>query len=177
MNEFQNILVGCKRNERKSQEGLYHQFYPAMFTLCKKFFQDDHDIQTALNNGMMKVFKNINQYDSQKGDFFNWVYTIVRNACLTILRDRKTDVIIKFTENIPDPPPQDPFEKSEWDMIFQYLDKLPPATRAVCSLFYLEGFSVKEIGKEMSLKDGTVKWHLSESRTRLRDIFMNNKEL
>ncbi len=177
MDELHNILEGCKRNDRKCQEGLYYQFYPALFNLCKKFFKDDHDIQTALNNGMMRVFKNIGQYDPGKGDFFNWVYTIVRNSSLTILRDRKKEIVVKFTEDIPDYPLQDPFETTEWEMIFQYLDRLPPATRAVCSLFYLEGFSVKEIGKEMALKEGTVKWHLSESRSRLKEIFTKSEGL
>lgn len=51
------------------------------------------------------------------------------------------------------------------------LDKLPPATRAVCTLHYLEGFSIREISDQLKLSDGTIKWHLSESRNRLRTLF------
>ena len=148
-----------------------------MFTLCKKFFAEEHDIQTALNNGMMKVFKNISQYESLKGEFFNWMYTIIRNSCLTILRDRKPDVTVELKEYMLNISHEDPFQNSEWEDIFLYLNKLPPATRAVCSLFYLEGFSIKEIEQEMRMKEGTVKWHLNESRNRLRDIFIKSKEL
>lgn len=39
---------------------------------------------------MIKVFKHIDQYDASKGEFFNWSYTTVRNAALTLLRDQKT---------------------------------------------------------------------------------------
>jgi RNA polymerase sigma factor (sigma-70 family) len=177
MEEFQNILEGCKRNERKSQEGLYYQFYPAMFTLCKKFFHDEHDIQTALNNGMMKVFKHINQFDDSKGSFFNWMYTIIRNSCLTIIRDRKTETLVEYRENTPDITAHNPFENTDWTEIFEYLNKLPPATRVVCSLFYLEGFSIKEICDETVMKEGTVKWHLNESRNRLRDILAKKNKI
>ena len=124
----------------------------------------------------MKVFKNISQYDDGKGSFFNWAYTVVRNSCLTILRDRKSDVVVTFREDLPDVADYDPFEASNWEDIFQYLNQLPPATRAVCSLFYLEDFSIKEIATEMGMREGTVKWHLNESRNRLKEIFTKSKK-
>nr|WP_295934295.1 sigma-70 family RNA polymerase sigma factor [uncultured Dyadobacter sp.] len=52
-----------------------------------------------------------------------------------------------------------------------YLKQLPIATRRICSLFYLDGFTVKEIAEILTISDGTVKWHLSESRSRLKVIF------
>ena len=61
-----------------------------MYALCKNFFDDQHEIVSAVNNGMLKVFANIGRYDATKGEFFNWMYTTVRNAELTMLRDRKT---------------------------------------------------------------------------------------
>jgi RNA polymerase sigma factor (sigma-70 family) len=175
MDRLSDILDGCRRNDRKSQQAFYYQFYPALFNLCKKFFADDHDIQTALNNGMMRVFKNIGQYNSAKGDLFNWVYTIIRNSCLTILRDRKTDHILEYKDELTEAIISDPFANSDWEDIFGYLNRLPPATRAVCSLFYLEEFPVKEIAKEMNLSEGTIKWHLSESRKRLKEMFRQTK--
>ncbi len=170
MNQLSDILAGCKRNDRKCQKELYYHFYPAMFSLCRKFFQDEHEIQTALNNGMMKVFKNIGQYDDAKGDFFNWIYTIVRNTCLTLIRNRKPEMTVEIKEHMEGILLYDPFASAEWDEIFHALDKLAPATRAICSLFYLENFSIKEICTEMNIKEGTVKWHLNESRNRLREI-------
>ncbi|CAG5004719.1 ECF RNA polymerase sigma factor SigE [Dyadobacter sp. CECT 9275] len=177
MDQQREILDGCRRNDRKSQEELYYAFYPAMFSLCKKFFADEHEILTALNNGMMRVFKNIDQYDPRRGELFNWMYTVIRNACLTMIRDKKPETTQELKENMSDISQYDPFRSSEWDDIFHYLDQLPPATRAVCSLFYLEGFSIKEITKETGMKDGTVKWHLNESRNRLKTIFVKSKEL
>lgn len=150
---------------------MYHQFYPALFALCKKFFTDNHDIITALNNGMMKVFNNIDQYDSSKSELFTWVYAIVRNAALTILRDKKTNSTVEIDENAVVEYTINPFQKSEWKDIYFYLQKLPPTTRAVCILFYLEGFSIKEIVSSLDMKEGTIKWHLSEIRSKLKVIF------
>ena len=175
MNEIENIVEGCKRNDQNSQEKLYKYFYPVFFALCKGFFSDNHDILTAVNNGMMKVFKNINQYDSSKGDFFNWAYTTVRNAALTLIRDKKTTLTYEINENMVETSGLNPFKQLEWKDIYFYLDKLPASTRSVCCLYYIEGFSIKEIAGGINMKEGTVKWHLNECRSRLKTIFENTQ--
>lgn len=152
--------------------------YPALFTLCKNFFKDDHDIITALNNGMLKVYKNISQYDDSKGSIFNWIYTIVRNQALTYLKSKKNDLEIKSLDDLNDVPYLNPFKMLEWKDIYFYLNKLPNTTRIVCSLFYFEYFTIKEISINLEMKEGTVRWHLNESRNRLKLLFhCNNKKI
>ena len=174
MENLDTILEGCKTEDQKSQEMLYKSFYPALFALCKTFFPNQHDILTALNNGMLKVFKNLNQYDPAKGDFFNWAYTIVRNAALTLIRDKDNNLTYELNENVHDTVGYNPFKRLEWKDIYYYLDKLPANTRYVCSLYYLEGFSIREIANSITMKEGTVKWHLNECRTKLKKIFEQN---
>ena len=171
MEDLHDILEGCKKNDRKSQEILYRQLYPAFFAMCKSFFHDHHDILTALNNGMLKVFKNINQYDESKGKFFNWAYTTVRNAALTLVRDKKTDITLELTDHYEEIADFNSFNYEDVTDIYVYLDLLPAKTRVVCCLFYLDGFSITEISKAIEMKEGTVKWHLSESRGRLKTMF------
>jgi len=177
LEDLHEIIEGCKRNDRSCQEKLYRQFYPGLYALCRKFFNDRHDLLTALNDGMLNVFKNIGQFDPSKGEIFNWAYTIVRNAAITQLNNRKTlqfttELTVKIEKTLYD----NPFKELEWNDIYFYLDKLPPATRAVCTLHYLEGYAIKEISECLHLSDGTVKWHLSESRNRLRTLFSKNTQ-
>jgi RNA polymerase sigma-70 factor (ECF subfamily) len=170
--ELHDIIEGCKSNNRLSQEKLYRQFYPGLYALCKKFFTQHDDILTSLNDGMLNVFKNIGQYDPAKGELFNWVYTIVRNAAITNLKSKKIlQPTAEITAQIEILLNYNPFKDLEWDELYFYLNKLPPATRAVCTLHYLEGFAIKEISEQLNLSEGTIKWHLSESRKRLRTLF------
>ncbi|MET7256376.1 RNA polymerase sigma factor [Dyadobacter jiangsuensis] len=175
MDPLNEILAGCRRRERQSQEKLYRQFYPVLFVLCKNFFEDKHDIVTAINNGMLKVFANIDQYDAAKGGFFSWMYTTVRNAALTMLRDRKTQAFdyVEIEDKMGFVSQDNPLEQLSGTDIHVYLMQLPVATRRICSLFYMDGFSVKEIAGSLAISEGTVKWHLSESRNRLKVIFEN----
>jgi RNA polymerase sigma factor (sigma-70 family) len=175
MLELTNILEGCKQNDRLCQEKLYLQFYPAMFNLCNKFFDDNQDIVTAINNGMLRVFKNISQFDSARADIHTWVYTIVRNAALTQIRDKKTKVkVVELTTDIAVEDNINPFKSANDGDVFVYLGKLTATTRAVCSLFYIEDYSIKEISTSLEMKEGTVKWHLCEGRNKLKMIFQNN---
>lgn len=173
MEDIQELIHKCLINDRGGQEKLYRKFYPALYLLCKKFFKDENDALEALNDGMLKVFKNIGQYNGNKGAFFNWVYTIVRNAaCDKLKRDNThtftssdiTDFVIAGSDN--------PLSDLEWKDIYQLLQVLPPGTRAVCVLYYLEGFSINEICGQLQLSAGTVKWHLSETRMKMKPVLL-----
>lgn len=154
---------------------MYLHFYPAMYNLCNKFFDDAQDIVTAINNGMLRVFKNIENYDSEKSELSTWVYAIVRNAALTKVRDNKTQkTVVELTSDIVADKTINPFKNSQEEDVFVYLGKLTSTTRAVCSLFYIEDYSIKEIAASLIMKEGTVKWHLNEGRNKLKIIFQNN---
>ena len=47
---------------------------------------------------------------------------------------------------------------------------VPKGSRTVFNLFAIEGYSHKEIGVELSISEGTSKWHLSNARKKLMEI-------
>lgn len=145
-------------------------FYPALMLLCKRFFDDDHEALEILNDGMIKVFKNLHVYDPMKGNFFNWIYTIVRNTALDKLRLMRLPATKELSESVGDNFADNPLQKLEWEDIYRLLYALPIATRAVCGLYYIEGFSISEISKSLLVSNGTVKWHLHESRKKLKPV-------
>ena len=171
MQEELQLIKDCAANNRLSQEKLYRKFYPSLVLLCKRFFADEHEALEAVNDGMIKVFKKIKDYDASKGLFFNWVYTVVRNTALDKIKLIRFFAMSELTEMVEDMGQANPIKSLEWKDIYILLDTLSPATRVVCSLFYLEGFSIKESGMQLNLSEGTVKWHLSETRKKLKPVF------
>lgn len=166
------IIKGCTQNDRVSQEKLYMQMYPALRNLCQRFFDDEHEIITAINNGMLRAFKNIEQYDVAKSELPTWIYAIVRNETLTLIRNKKTAGSTEMLlENVAAETFVSPFDKTNGIEVYAYLTRLPATTRAVFNLFYLEEYSIREVGAALSMKEGTVKWHLSEGRKKLQSFF------
>lgn len=170
MDDQYQIIQECAANNRLGQEKLYRRVYPALIFLCKRFFADDHAALEAVNDGMMKVYKNIGMYDPKKGDLFNWIYTIVRNTALDKLKLSRWPAPIELEGETDAVYSENPLRTLEDKDIFKLLDNLAPATRVVCSLFYLEGFSIKDISNKLELSSGTVKWHLSETRKKLKPV-------
>ena len=176
LEELQQVIRGCILNDRTSQEKLYKQFYVSLFYMCRRFFRNEHEAIESVNDGMMKVFENIGTYQADKGSFFNWTYTIVRNTALDKL---KTSVAFQQRYNGPGATDAvneagsdyNPLKALEQRDIYIMLDELSPATRVVCVLFYIEGYAIKEIAQQLGISAGTVKWHLSESRKNLKTIF------
>lgn len=140
--------------------------------MCKHFFDDKQDVVTALNNGMLNVYKRIGQYDATKGDFFNWIYTVVRNAALTLLRDKKMVPTVSLLY-VEDKTAEIKEVDSNFETLTIMLQHLPAATRIVAHMYYREGFSIKEIATHVDTSEGTVKWHLSETRKRLKQMIAN----
>ena len=176
MTEDLNILLqGCIKYDRLSQEKLYRQFYPALFVLCNKFFDDEQDIITALNNGMMKVFNNIEKYKPKKGDLSGWIYVIVRNAAISHVREKNKQMVTQeITAELQIESSINPFKDATNETVISFLNTLTTTTRAVFNLFYIEGFLIKEIAVNLDMKEGTVKWHLNEGRNKLKITFNNN---
>jgi RNA polymerase sigma factor (sigma-70 family) len=179
LEELQQVIQGCVRNERASQEHLYREYYVPLFCMCRRFFKHDHEAIESVNDGMMKVFSHMADYQPEKGRFFNWVYTIVRNTALDKLKvSLKPGVLAgpaDLGENLPElAADHNPVAALERKDLFTLLDELNPATRAVCNLYYIEGYAIREIVEILGLATGTVKWHLSESRKKLKSIFKSH---
>jgi RNA polymerase sigma factor (sigma-70 family) len=122
---------------------------------------------------MMKVFERIGSYRPERGRFFNWAYTIVRHTALdklksSIARTARTSLPDKDWPEVESG--ENPLRAMEEKDIYRVLDRLSPATRVIFDLFYIENFTVREIAEELSIAAGTVKWHLSDGRRKLKTL-------
>lgn len=126
----------------------------------------------ALNDGMLKVYRHIDKYRPEKGSLFNWIYTIIRHSALDKLKlalplTRGAEPLSVIEMGFED----QTLRLLEARDFYKLLDQLSPATRVVCSLYYIEGYSIKDITEQLAVSSGTVKWHLSESRKKLKESF------
>ena len=172
--ELQRLIWQCAHYDRLAQEKLYRKFYPALFMLCKRFFSNNHDALECLNDGMMKVYRKIDGFQNEKGDFFNWMYIIIRNTALDKLKLKKIAPEIEIDESLELIFQVNLLEALEWKEIYKLLDVLSPSTRVVCTLYYIEGFTINEISEKLKVSKGTIKWHLSQTRAKLKPVLKNH---
>lgn len=137
-----------------------------MMSLCLRYTKNEEDAMEALNTGFYKVFKNIHQYDPQKGNLYTWIRTIIVHSCLDAVRNNTRFPVAAELPLEIDSGQVIPLVLSELQArdVLGLVRKLPPASQAVFNLFVIDGFSHAEIASLLGISEGTSRWHLSMAR-------------
>jgi RNA polymerase sigma-70 factor (ECF subfamily) len=177
-NEQENIdiISGCKKSDRKAQEKLYKNYYRAMMTICLRYTKNDEDAVEVLNTGFLKVFGNIQRYDSTQASLYTWIRTIIINSCLNFIKQKqKQGKVSELSEDIEVHINPEVISKMKMAELLEQVRRLAPATQAVFNLYVIEGYNHKEIGELLNISEGTSKWHLSEARKILQQLINEPK--
>lgn len=167
-----DIITGCIEKKRSAQELLYKKYYGKMMGLCLRYFKNKDDAKEALNTGFLKVFQNIHVFDKDK-NLDAWIYTVIQRSALDLVRKQ---VKIKNIET--DISEQSAFVEPEilQDLYVQdlmlLLNQLPDISRLVFTLYAIENFKHHEIAKELSISEGTSKWHVNNARKLLKELIL-----
>ncbi len=95
-----------------------------------------------------------------------WVRRIAINAS----RDtRRSDTRRLRREERAAPVGEDDGAADDHASVLELLEYLPGRQRAIAALFYLDDMSTGEIAAVLNIAEGTVRFHLSQARSRLRD--------
>ena len=142
-----------------------------MVSLCLRYTKNETDAVDVLNNGFLKVFKNIHRYDPAQASLYTWIRTIVINSCLDFIKAKqKTEKHSEINEAMDVHIPPEAVSNMKATEILQLVRQLAPATQAVFNLYVMEGYSHKEISDLLQISIGTSKWHLSEARKNLQQM-------
>jgi len=141
--ELEELINGCKRNERSSQERLYKLFYPRMMAVVKRYIDEDMQAEEVLNNGYLRAFQKIGQYNFQ-GSFEGWLRKIVFHAVSDYVKQytryNENIVLVEKDQFIH----KDHADKIYYNELLQLVQSLPLATRAVFNMYILDGLVIKK---------------------------------
>lgn len=171
--EIKSVIEGCLKKEHKSQYKLYQMFYKNMTMVCLRYAKDREEANDLVQEGFIKVFKNLTRYEF-KGSFEGWMRRIfVNNAIDNIRRKKKDHLLLGEDEKLDSFAvfDLDPLEKQgELDpkIVMEAIQKLTPAYKAVFSLYVIEDYSHKEIAEMLGVSVGTSKSNLAKAKQNLR---------
>ena len=162
------LILGCANKEPIAQEQLYRLFAGKMFALCLKYSKNKEEAEDNLQDGFIQIFDKISQFKN-KGSFEGWMKRIIINTALQKYRDKNVlNVVYDFVDE-----EEVIVEVEEDDISLDYLLKLiqelPNQYRLVFNLYVLDGYSHKEISKELKISEGTSKSNLSRARAILKE--------
>ena len=175
MKEIREILLrGCANDDRTSQKELYQILYAPLYRVSCRYYTNEEDALTAMHNAFLKILDNLEKYRYDKS-FMNWSKTILIHVIIDDLRKKKkwkNTMELEVAEANGDATgiENEVEEIIEKEYVNQLLDRLPPASRTVFNLFVFEGYSHKDIARELKISEGTSKWHVSQARGLMKKI-------
>jgi len=127
-----------------------------------------------MNNSFLKIFQKIESY-SGIGSFEGWMKVIVRHAVADYFRNKKDVLIQPLEESKDDVISPEILPKLYENDLLKLLKEIPQSSSKVFELYVLEGLNHEEIAQQLDISIGTSKWHLSESKRKLRLLIENLK--
>ena len=171
-----NVLIkGCRKGNRACQEELYRYFARDMYAICLSYTNDESTAQDILQEGFIKVFRKIKDFN-ESGAFEGWVRkTIVNTAIDHLRRQKRISNYIEYSnsETVADSPSV--YQKLDLDQILTYVRRLPEGARTILNLVAVEGYTHKEISEMLSISVGTSKSQYSRAKTLLREIIWKSE--
>ncbi|MBK9254698.1 MAG: sigma-70 family RNA polymerase sigma factor [Saprospiraceae bacterium] len=163
-----DLLTLCLKDDLKAQNKLYDLYKVSMFVLCQRYFSQRDDAQDALQEGFVKVYRDLYQYDSSKGTLGSWMKRVFINTCLEILRKKRID--FNNLDDIGEIPYQDAGVISDLNHkdLTRLIQKLPAGYRTVFNLYIIEGYTHGEIAEKLNISENTSKTQLMKAKIALK---------
>jgi len=158
------IIAGCIKGERKFQELLYHTFSSKMFSVCLRYANEYAGAEDLLQDGFVKVFKNIEKFRGD-GSFEGWIRRIFVNNSIEYFRKKANMYVVQETEALTYEYYDDnAIHKLMKDDLMKIIQSLSVGYRTIFNLYVVEGYSHKEIGEMLNITEGTSKSQLARAR-------------
>jgi len=175
LNLTEDILAQVKKGKRKAQKEMYRVCFPHYMGIASRFCVNREDAVELVNVAFVKIFDNLTTIPTVK-DFIPWSKRIVTNECINNYRKQKRQITTTVDYEIEDyfaaidsPNKSKEIAEKLKPQIMKMLQKLPPATLEVFTLYVFEGLTHQEIADYVEISEGTSKWHLNNARKILKD--------
>ncbi|MEP7131717.1 MAG: sigma-70 family RNA polymerase sigma factor [Acidobacteriota bacterium] len=170
-NDDKGLVDRCRKGEDEAWRELVDRFGQRVYSVAYHFTLKREDAEELSQEIFLKIFENLERYD---GGFplIAWIVSLSRNLCIDRYRRQKREKSFRFISDdavLPllrsqDDPAADALKKERTKILFSALAEIPEDLAEILVLRDLEGLAYDEIGRALSLPEGTVKSRLFRAR-------------
>jgi len=162
------LVKECLRGKSSAQRQLYEQHASSMLSVCYRYTKSVADAEDVLQEGFIKVFKNLGQYKFE-GELGAWIRRIMVTTAINFLKKNsryQTDMV--FTdERLHAIPTVNPTISLEAKELADLIRQLPPGYQTIFNLYAVEGYKHAEIGKMLGIEEVTSRSQYARARALL----------
>lgn len=143
------------------------------FTLALSVIKDEFYAEEIAQDAFMKAFNGLKTFN-QQSKFKTWFYRIVINEAFMKLKKVKKEIVTYMPEenilSMKDNQPVLSQDDEQKHLIQEALKRLPSKESLALSLFYMEGYNLKEVGNLTGWSLSNTKVILFRARNNIRKI-------
>jgi RNA polymerase sigma factor (sigma-70 family) len=173
MDQEQELIERCLRNDSAAQESLYRRYASKMYGLCLRYVRRKEEANDILQDAFIRIFRNLGNYRGE-GSFEGWIRRIIVNTAINYYKSNvryNNDISIDDVHvngNIDN----DAISRISTDELLKVIQQLPHGFRMVFNLFVIEGYDHKEIAEMMGVSESTSKSQLHRAKAALQKKLM-----
>ena len=170
-NEPELVLLLQQRN-KAAYSYLYDNYAGALRAVIFNIVNDEELANDILQDVFVKIWKQIDSYDTLKGRLFTWMLNISRNASIDTVRskgfrnNRNTGELTDATQRSAGSSEINTDAIGLKKIVYQLKEEY----RVLVDLSYFQGYTQDEISKSLNIPLGTVKTRLRTALVQLREI-------
>lgn len=141
--------------------------------ICYRYFLSKEDAKDIANMSIYKILTNIQSYDETYA-FTTWISKITTNTIFEEFRKKRKLQNIQYTdeytENYNTSTINDYLEKLNYNEILKIIEQLDKTEKIIFNMFFIDGYSHKEIAQSLNISEGTSKWYLNQAKNKLKKV-------
>lgn len=169
-----DLVDGLKSRNREAMALLYDRYSRALYGVAFRIVRSEQGAEDVLQEAFVKVWEQIDRFDSVRGTLFTWMHSIVRNLSLDVIKskayrnsqeNRNLDEVVDTVElqyRVTYNP--------EIIGLRESVNELEPELAEVVQTLYFKGLTQSEAAEELALPIGTVKTRARRALNRLRGL-------
>ncbi|MFD2524091.1 RNA polymerase sigma factor [Emticicia soli] len=171
----EELVALLKDKDQRGFNILYNNYSSALYGVLNKVIQSNDDANDLLQDTFLKIWKNIDNYDSSKGSIFTWMMNIARNLAIDKVRSadfRDSNYNVSIEDKVLHQIDDEYQTAQDVDGIGlqKIVDKLKPEYKQLIDLIYYKGYTQAEVSEEYGIPLGTVKTRIKSAVNTLRGL-------
>lgn len=172
--EIDAALARCAAGDEAALRLLYEAEAGRMLGVAMRLLRRRALAEEAVQDAFVLIWRKAASFDPAKGSGLTWMYTVLRNRALNILRDEsrtelRDEPVGEDVEDERDSPEAAMLKLSDADALRACLEKLEPKRRAAILLAYVQGLSHGELAGRLDQPLGTIKSWIRRSMLTLKE--------
>ncbi|MDP4144924.1 MAG: sigma-70 family RNA polymerase sigma factor [Bacillota bacterium] len=173
---MKHLILKAKKGNSEAFLEAINLMIPQLYKTAKTRLDSEEDIGDAIQETYISAFENVGSLKNP--EFFKtWVVRILINKCNDILKRNKKVIYLEaidVTAETHCSGDEKAIDKLDIEAAINHLSK---EYKTTLTLYYVNGFTTKEIGEILDESEGTIKSRLSRARNILRNHLSNYGEV